>query len=249
MEWRKPTIEHGRRSAARGGSSAIALIAALFVGSASAVAAPILDQSSDFQSGFTQFDLLPRAQGFTVGLNGTLEAVELFASQTNPNGNLVVSVHESAAGFPPMPTTAVPLSSGTIPLSALPSSAAGGAGPAFVWIDLVPPVTVLAGERLVLVVQADAGGAAAGRLVWFGNPGSYAGGEAFRFDPGGLVICTQGPPCVPGDVPPSWKRQNEPAVFDFAFRTYLPEPTLGPMIAGAVAAIASSRRGEAHRHR
>jgi hypothetical protein len=143
----------------------------------------------------------------------------------------------------------VPLASGTIPLSALPSSAVGGTGPAFVWIDLVPPIPVLADERLVLVVQADAGGAVAGRLVWFGNPGSYAGGEAWRFDPGGFVVCASGPPCVPGDVPPSWKRQNEPADFDFAFRTYLPEPTLGLMVTVGVAAIAASRPGEARRRR
>ena len=41
----------------------------------------LLDQESGFITGFTQFNELPRAQIFTVGLPGQLEAIEVFVSQ------------------------------------------------------------------------------------------------------------------------------------------------------------------------
>lgn len=215
--------------------------AALLVGAASeADSAPVLDQSSPFVSGFIQFDQQARAQLFTVGADGSLEAVELDAAQLSPVGNLLVSIEETVGGAPALPGAGTLLTSGSLPLAALPSSAAGGTGPAFVRIPLDPPVDVFAGETLALVVRADAiGPNGAGLLVWAGNPGSYVGGDAWRYEPGGFSLCVAGPPCEPGNVPPSWKRQGAPDPFDFAFRTYLPEPSPASMSTAGIAAIAA----------
>ncbi len=216
-----------------------ALTAGLALQATSLAASPTLDQSSEFQAGFTQFNQLARAQVFTVGSDGDLEAVEVFASQLNPAGNLLVSIFEPVDGKPPMPSTALPLATGSIPVAALPSSSAGGTGPAYVWIDLDLPLPVFQGEQLVMVVQKDSGGnGGAGGIAWFGNPGGYAGGEAWRFDPGGPVFCLD-PPCFPPVAPPSWTLQSYSlGPFDFAFRTYLPEPTSGLMLGVGVAALA-----------
>lgn len=203
---------------------------------ASALSAfPILDQESGPAGHFNQFNELPFAQTFVVGLPGQLESVEVYVSQLNPVGNLLVSIYAIANGEPPFPGSEPPLATASIPVSALPSSSAGGTGPEFVWIDLDVPLPVLPGEELVLVLQKDSGGqnGAAG-IVWFGNSGSYPLGEAWRFDPGGPVFCTD-PPCIPPIEPPSWQLLG--GTGDFAFRTYVPEPSAALLLAGGCAAL------------
>jgi len=209
---------------------------------ATASAQPLLDQESLFESGFTQFNERPTAQTFTVALSGELESVEVFASQLAPTGNLLLAIYALDGDFPPLAPEAVPLATGSIPVADLPSSSSGGTGPAFVWIDLAEPMPVVAGDRFALVLQKDSGGTSgAGGIVWFGNPGSYAGGQASRFDPGGVVICAGGPPCDPPFEPPSWKLFG--GLGDFGFRTYVPEPSLGLMLAtGFPALLAFGRR-------
>jgi hypothetical protein len=137
----------------------------------------------------------------------------------------------------------LPLATGSIPTSELPSSSAGGTGPAFVWIDLDAPLPVDAGERLALVLQKDSGGTTgAGQIVWAGNPGRYADGQALRYDAGGIVSAPAAPPCDPPFEPPSWKTYG--SLGDFGFRTYVPEPSLPLLLAiGGPACSASGGFG------
>jgi len=224
-----------------------ALAAFALVSSAALLAAPtaeaVLDQESPFDIGFTQFNERPVAQLFVVGLSGQLESVELFASQLDPTGNLLVSIYEVVDGVLPLPGTAAPLATGSLPLAQMPSSAAGGTGPAFVRVDLDVALPVDAGETLALVVQRDMGGqSGAGGLAWFGNGGLYAEGVAVRFDPGGLVFCTFPSVCEPHVEPPSWLAFG--SLGDFAFRTYVPEPAVGAALAAGslvLAALAARR--------
>ena len=53
----------------------------------------LLDQESPFELGFTQFSERRAAQTFTVGLPGILESVEVYVSQVDPTGNLLLSLH------------------------------------------------------------------------------------------------------------------------------------------------------------
>ena len=208
---------------------------------ATASAQPLLDQESPFESGFTQFNERPVAQTFTVALSGELESVEVFVSQLAPTGNLLLSIYDLEGDFPPLAPEAVPLATGSIPAAALPSSSAGGTGPAFVWIDLAVPMPVVAGDRFALVLQKDSGGTSgAGGIAWFGNPGSYAGGQASRYEPGGIVFCAGGPPCDPPFEPPSWKLFG--SLGDFGFRTYVPEPSTGLLLATGFPVLLALRR-------
>jgi hypothetical protein len=201
----------------------------------------LVDQESPFELGFTQFSERPAAQTFTVGMSGDLESIEVFVAQLSTAGNLLISIHALEGDAPPLAPEVLPLATGSIPTAALPSSSAGGTGPAFVWIDLDAPLPVDAGERLALVLQKDSGGTTgAGQIVWAGNPGRYAGGQAFRYEPGGLVLCTGGPPCDPPFEPPSWKTYG--SLGDFGFRTYVPEPSLSLLLAIGCPALLGLRR-------
>jgi|JI10StandDraft_1071094.scaffolds.fasta_scaffold509770_1 hypothetical protein len=201
----------------------------------------LLDQESPFELGFTQFSERPAAQTFTVGASGDLESVEVYVSQLSPTGNLLISIYALEGDAPPLAPEVLPLATGSIPTSELPSSSAGGTGPAFVWIDLDAPLPVDAGERLALVLQKDSGGTTgAGQIVWAGNPGRYADGQALRYDAGGIVFCTGGPPCDPPFEPPSWKTYG--SLGDFGFRTYVPEPSLPLLLAIGGPALLGLRR-------
>ncbi len=208
---------------------------------ATASAQLLLDQESPFESGFTQFNERPAAQTFTAALSGELESVEVFVSQLNPAGNLLLSIHALDGDAPPLAPEVVPLATGSLPVAALPSSSAGGTGPAFVWIDLDEPLPIVSGDRYALVLQKDSGGTSgAGGIAWFGNPGRYASGQAFRYEPGGIVFCTGGPPCDPPFEPPSWKLFD--GLGDLGFRTYVPEPSISLLLAAGCPALFALRR-------
>ncbi len=225
----------------------LAAICGLIAFHASALSAqPRLDQESGPAGQFNQFNEIPRAQTFVVGLPGQLESVEVYVSQLNPVGNLLVSIYAVANGEPPFPASELPLATASIPVSALPSSSQGGTGPEFVWIDLHVPLPVLPGEELVLMLQKDSGGqGGAAGIAWFGNAGSYPLGEAWRFDLGGPVICAD-PPCIPPSEPPSWKLLG--GTGDFAFRTYVPEPSAALLLASGCATLAGLAASRAPRN-
>jgi hypothetical protein len=229
------------RSAPLAALAALSALVPLIAGAPTAAAAELDQESPAFLSGFTQFNERPVAQLFEVGLSGQLETIEIFASQLSPTGNLLVSIHPVVGGVLALPGGDVPLATGSIPVAALPSSSAGGAGPGWVPIALDVPVAVAAGDTLAIVLQKDSGGTSgAGGIAWFGNPVLYAFGDAVRYDPGGIILCTLDPFCEPGVAPPSWLVFTN---LDFAFRTYVPEPASGLALAAGLAGLAARARG------
>ena len=175
---------------------------------------------------FTQFNARRTAQAFTAGRSGLLSGVEVNISQLDPQGNLVVEIHDTLTEGPiTYPMTI--LGSTSIPLSGVPSSSRGGTGPAFVVVDLSHlDIRVAAGHQYALALHRDRGDVYGGEfgVAWFGGiaseHGDYAGGVAFGFGPAGEYFDGNGNTFF---LPDRWGSAPE---IDFGFRTYVvPEPS------------------------
>jgi hypothetical protein len=175
---------------------------------------------------FTQFNAARMAQAFTAGRSGLLTGVDVNISQLDPQGNLIVEIHDTLMEGPITYPMSI-LGSVSIPLSDVPSSSPGGTGPAFVAIDLSHLyLYVSAGHQYALALHRDHGDLHGGQfgVAWFGGRadehGDYPGGTAFAFGPAGDFFDHNGNTFY---LPDRWGAAPQ---VDFAFRTYVvPEPS------------------------
>jgi hypothetical protein len=200
---------------------ATAILSVLFL---QANSLAILDQQHEpALSIFTVFNDRPVAQTFTVGITGILTGLEIYVSQSNPSGNLIVEIQQ---GLVEGPVVALPtvLTSFSVPVASWPSSNPGGTGPAFIWIDLPGNgVNVTQGDELAIVLHSND---FAGMLWQASSPDSqpqYLGGKGMQFHPEEWVgtLLNEGS----NYLPDRWETNFDLA--DYGFRTYVepvPEP-------------------------
>jgi hypothetical protein len=174
---------------------------------------------------FTQFNESLVAQTFTVGITGRLTEIEVFVSQLNPVGNLIVEIQAGVA-YGNVVTPPSVLTSLSIPVASLPSSSPGGTGPAFVSFSLPGlGVSVSQGEELAIVLHKDSGGTTGQYgIVWFGSQSGsqpeYLNGMGLQFRPAGWFTDYDGNTFY---LPDRW----DTTLADYGFRTYvkpIPEP-------------------------
>ncbi len=184
-------------------------------------AAPILDQELDTDEDATYIQPAPVetdvAQTFTVGLNGTLDSIELKARRDAATLPLLFELWPTIGGVP----TPGALASVLVPPEAVPVS--------FDWIsiDLKPfSIDVSAGDVLAVVLQASAGEALDPYVFRQGyDPAGldYPAGSKFRRLDGG-----------------AWEDE---VVLDLGFRSFMvPEPSTALLIGSGLAGLVAPRR-------
>jgi hypothetical protein len=191
--------------------AALTAMLALTTGSALALVIPgTLDQQqTDTTSGLYLGSNFYRAQTFTAGATGTLDAVTIHTGSQAPSlvapaaaGDYSVEIWATSAGVP----------SGASALAA--ETVAGDPGGAVVVI-FTSPASVVSGTQYAIRLVPDAGGA----ISWLGNceTDNYAGGQALIYDvlnyPTWRTV-------------PAWAADADSSacLLDFAFATYVTAP-------------------------
>lgn len=184
-------------------------------------ATPVLDQLASPDGGsFTQDPDLAGVQSFTVGITGHLTEIDLWVNSAPPDEGLGIDLSGQFAATPNL-QSGIPDDGGFFPVitSAFVNSPVSGWN-AFV---LPTPIPVTAGQVLYFETSV------ANVVDW--GTASYAGGSAtFLCYPDGCHDPTQ-----PANVVAPL---DEGSVFiptaDFAFRTFVPEPAPGCLLATAL---------------
>jgi hypothetical protein len=184
----------------------MAVAATLLLGAAASASAGTLDQQqTTFNTEFGQLGppaAVSDAQTFTAGISGLLDQADLHLSKTGAAPDVTVEIRSTSGGSP----TAAVLATGTIPASAIGTTAA------FVPVVFATPPSVSAGTLYALVAYSP--GTASKKVSWSGElANAYPSGQLFYSND----------PLPPGA---NWNAENN----DFTFRTYVvPTPPTPPI--------------------
>lgn len=167
---------------------------------------------------FTQFNEMPLAQTFTVGVSGLLDRVEVRANPTQKIGDLLVEIQNTDAQGKPILTGPSVLAAASVPLTDLPDQGFGA-------IDFSQSnFTMHEGDVLALVMRRDRGGDGSQfGVAWYG--GLTAKNQDY---PGGAAWGVFGQS--------DWIRSANGRTSDYGFRTYvtpLPDPAGGALFLAA----------------